>query len=238
MTAVLALTGGSVEVARQGSSRVVAAADFFLGPLESACAAGRARASRRSSLRCRPRTGSTFVEVARRHGDYAVCGVAAAVTLDDAGAVTVGPRGLRLRRADAARARPDRGGRGAAAADADWAAAGELRAVADRAGGRHPRDGRLSPPPRRCADRARARRGCRAGSMSSAAAPTRCTTYGCTSTVLPHAGRACPRAGCCRTSCATTCGSPARTSGASTASAAPARCCSTVRRSAPACCSP
>jgi carbon-monoxide dehydrogenase medium subunit len=29
-----------------------------------------------------PRTGTTFREVARRHGDYAMCGVAAAVTLD------------------------------------------------------------------------------------------------------------------------------------------------------------
>ncbi|TAM91059.1 MAG: xanthine dehydrogenase family protein subunit M, partial [Jatrophihabitans sp.] len=29
-----------------------------------------------------------FVEVARRHGDYAVCGVAAHVQTDDAGAVT------------------------------------------------------------------------------------------------------------------------------------------------------
>ena len=35
------------------------------------------------------RTGTTFVEVARRHGDYAMCGVAAAVTLDDAGAARV-----------------------------------------------------------------------------------------------------------------------------------------------------
>jgi carbon-monoxide dehydrogenase medium subunit len=86
MTAVLALTGGSVEVARQGSSRVVSAADFFLGPLESACTAGELAVS--AFFPALPAgTGSTFLEVARRHGDYAVCGLAAAVTLDDAGVV-------------------------------------------------------------------------------------------------------------------------------------------------------
>jgi carbon-monoxide dehydrogenase medium subunit len=34
-----------------------------------------------------PRSGTAFREVARRHGDYAVCGVAAAVTLDAGGRV-------------------------------------------------------------------------------------------------------------------------------------------------------
>ncbi len=34
-----------------------------------------------------PRTGWAFDEVARRHGDYALCGAAATVTLDDAGRV-------------------------------------------------------------------------------------------------------------------------------------------------------
>jgi CO/xanthine dehydrogenase FAD-binding subunit len=35
-----------------------------------------------------PRTGTAFVEVSRRHGDFALVGVAASVTLDDAGACT------------------------------------------------------------------------------------------------------------------------------------------------------
>jgi aerobic carbon-monoxide dehydrogenase medium subunit len=125
MTAVLALTDGSVEVARQGSSRVVAAADFFLGPLESACAPGELALS--AFFPCFPaRTGSTFVEVARRHGDYAVCGVAAAVTLDDDSAVlsarvayiSVAPTPLVLDLTTAVA--------GMAVADADWSAAGEL----------------------------------------------------------------------------------------------------------------
>jgi carbon-monoxide dehydrogenase medium subunit len=34
------------------------------------------------------RTGTAFVEISRRHGDYAVCGVAAAVTVDGDGLVT------------------------------------------------------------------------------------------------------------------------------------------------------
>lgn len=87
MTAVLALTGGSVTAARAGSSREIEAADFFLAPLESALEPGELAVAARFP-RLPARTGSTFVEVARRHGDYAVCGVAAAVTLDDDGAIT------------------------------------------------------------------------------------------------------------------------------------------------------
>jgi carbon-monoxide dehydrogenase medium subunit len=125
MTAVLALTGGSVEVARQGSSRVVSSADFFLGPLESACVAGELAVSAFFPALA-PGTGTTFVEVARRHGDYAVCGVAAAVTLDADGAVSsaraayisVAPTPLVLDLTSAVA--------GAAVADADWVAAGQL----------------------------------------------------------------------------------------------------------------
>jgi carbon-monoxide dehydrogenase medium subunit len=125
MTAVLALTGGSVELARRGSSRVVASPDFFLGPLESACTADELAVS--AFFPSLPdRTGSTFLEVARRHGDYAVCGLAAAVTLDDAGAVasaraayiSVGPTPLVLDLTSAVA--------GVSVADADWVAAGEL----------------------------------------------------------------------------------------------------------------
>src|SRR3954465_3439558 len=40
MTAVLALTGGTVELARRASRRTVAAVDFFVAPLESAVQPG------------------------------------------------------------------------------------------------------------------------------------------------------------------------------------------------------
>jgi aerobic carbon-monoxide dehydrogenase medium subunit len=81
MTAVLALLGGSVELARTGSTRTVAAEEFFVGPLETCAEAGELAVCAYFP-RPAPRTGTEFVESARRHGDYALCGVAAAVTLD------------------------------------------------------------------------------------------------------------------------------------------------------------
>lgn len=125
MTAVLALTGGSVDVASSTTTRTVPATDFFLGPLESCVLAGELAVSAHFPF-FPPRTGTTFVEVARRHGDYAVCGVAAAVTLDDNGAVasaraafiSVGPTPVVLDLSAPVVGRPVDG--------ADWAAAGEL----------------------------------------------------------------------------------------------------------------
>ncbi len=86
MTAVLALLGGEVELRSRTGTRTVAAPDFFLGPLESDVAAGELATSAWFPA-LPPRTGSAFREVARRSGDYAVCGVAAAVTLDAVGRV-------------------------------------------------------------------------------------------------------------------------------------------------------
>jgi carbon-monoxide dehydrogenase medium subunit len=86
MTAVLALLGGEMELARKGATRTVPAADFFLGPLESCLEPGELAVS--AWFPALPaRTGTAFCEVARRHGDYAMCGVAAAVTLDGEGRV-------------------------------------------------------------------------------------------------------------------------------------------------------
>ncbi|MPZ93478.1 MAG: xanthine dehydrogenase family protein subunit M [Propionibacteriales bacterium] len=82
MTAVLALLGGSVEIRTAAATRTVAAADFFLGPLESAVGAGELAASAHFPLP-EGNAGTAWVEVARRHGDYAICGVGALVTLDD-----------------------------------------------------------------------------------------------------------------------------------------------------------
>jgi carbon-monoxide dehydrogenase medium subunit len=86
MTAVLALLGGSVRVAEAGATRDVAAADFFLGPLESDVQAG--QLALEAFFPALPeRAGTAFVEVSRRQGDYALCGVAAIVQLDDAGLI-------------------------------------------------------------------------------------------------------------------------------------------------------
>lgn len=98
MTAVLALLDGSVELAGPAGTREVTAQDFFVGPMETAT--GPAELAVAATFR-RPPTGSgsAFVEMARRHGDYAMCGVAAVVTVDPdlamtsvrVGLISVGP---------------------------------------------------------------------------------------------------------------------------------------------------
>jgi carbon-monoxide dehydrogenase medium subunit len=85
LTAVLALLGGTVRVARHGgAARDIAAADFFVAPLESALRPGDLVTSVRFP-RPAPGSGSAFVELARRHGDYALCGIGATVTRGDDG---------------------------------------------------------------------------------------------------------------------------------------------------------
>jgi carbon-monoxide dehydrogenase medium subunit len=80
MPAVLALASGYVEVASSRGTRTVAARDFFLGPLES-CLAEDEMATGASFGRFPAGTGTAFAESTRRHGDYALAGVAAAVTV-------------------------------------------------------------------------------------------------------------------------------------------------------------
>lgn len=135
MTAVLALTGGTVTAARAGSTREVGAGDFFLGPLESCLEPGELAVSARFP-RFPAGSGTSFVEVARRHGDYAVCGVAAVVALDPDGvvvsartayiSVAATPLVLDLTEAVGGLAGQGSGVAGAAGGAAAWAAAGEL----------------------------------------------------------------------------------------------------------------
>jgi len=88
MTAILAITGGSVQIAAAGRrTRDVGAPEFFLGPLESCLGPGELAVSVRFGAPA-PRSGSAFLELARRQGDYAMCGVAVTVTLDDSAEVT------------------------------------------------------------------------------------------------------------------------------------------------------
>jgi carbon-monoxide dehydrogenase medium subunit len=86
MTAVLALLGGTVVLAGADGERLAQARDFFLGPLESDVQPGEL-ATRVSLPVLGPRAGCAFAEVSRRHGDYAVCGVAVVAELDESGAV-------------------------------------------------------------------------------------------------------------------------------------------------------
>ncbi|MEI5672438.1 MULTISPECIES: FAD binding domain-containing protein [unclassified Nocardioides] len=76
MPVVLALLGGSVRVASVRGRRDIPAAELFLGPLESSVAPDEIAVS--ADFPVLPTgAGVAFEEVARRHGDYALCGVAA-----------------------------------------------------------------------------------------------------------------------------------------------------------------
>jgi aerobic carbon-monoxide dehydrogenase medium subunit len=130
LPAVLVLLGGTMELARAGDGpRRVAAADFFVGPLESAVRPGELATA---ALFPRPPAGSgtAWVELARRHGDYAVCGVGALVRLDQdrrvvsarAALISVGPVPVPVDLTDAVGGQPSDA--------ADWAAAGRLAAAA------------------------------------------------------------------------------------------------------------
>lgn len=84
LTAVLALLGGTVTVRSTAGTRTIPAADFFLGPLTCALAPDDLVIG--AHVPSRPaRGGTAFTEIARRHGDYALCGVAAAAELDERG---------------------------------------------------------------------------------------------------------------------------------------------------------
>jgi carbon-monoxide dehydrogenase medium subunit len=119
-----------MELASAGDgTRRVAAADFFLGPLESA-----ARPGELATAAVFPRppagTGSAWVELDRRAGDYALCGVGALVVLDQgrrigtakAALISVGPTPVPVDLTDALGGQPGDA--------ADWAAAGRLAAAA------------------------------------------------------------------------------------------------------------
>ncbi|MDN3358356.1 xanthine dehydrogenase family protein subunit M [Actinomadura sp. DC4] len=82
LPAVLALLEGTVEAVSSGGRRVIPAAEFFAGPLESSLRPGELATAAFFPV-SPPRSGTAFAEVARRHGDYAMAGAAALVTLDD-----------------------------------------------------------------------------------------------------------------------------------------------------------
>lgn len=84
MPVVLALLGGSVDVVGTAGRRTVAAADLVLGPLETSLAHDEIAVSAFFPALA-PGAGVAFDEVARRHGDYAMCGAAALVSADGGG---------------------------------------------------------------------------------------------------------------------------------------------------------
>jgi aerobic carbon-monoxide dehydrogenase medium subunit len=87
LPAALALVDGTVELASRHGRRSVAARDYLLGPLESDTRPGELAVA--ATFPVAPaRTGTAVTELARRHGDYALAGVAVSVTVDDDRRVT------------------------------------------------------------------------------------------------------------------------------------------------------
>ena len=88
MPAVLLLLDGEVLLrSERADERVVKAADFFVGPMESACEEDEL-AVEAYFPKPRGRTGTDWRELSRRNGDYAMCGVGTSVRVDESGAVT------------------------------------------------------------------------------------------------------------------------------------------------------
>ena len=87
LTVVLAVCDGTLDLRSAAGTRTVPAADFFLGPLTCVLTPDELAVS--AYFPALPRNaGTAFVEIARRHGDYALCGVAAVAELDRDGELT------------------------------------------------------------------------------------------------------------------------------------------------------
>lgn len=129
MPAVLTLLGGRVVAASVRGEREIAVGDLFAGPLETTLEPDELVVA---AVFPRPpaRSGSAVVEVARRHGDYAVCGVVAQVVLDAGGSVA-SARATYVTAGELGRVvdlgEPARGLEPTAPQDV-WSAAGELAA--------------------------------------------------------------------------------------------------------------
>ncbi len=90
LPAVLLLCDGTMELASTAGTRQVPAAEFFLGPLESAVRPGELAVAARFAVPSPSggRTGRAWVEVSRRAGDYALCGLGLRLRLDGDDRVT------------------------------------------------------------------------------------------------------------------------------------------------------
>jgi 2-furoyl-CoA dehydrogenase FAD binding subunit len=86
MPAVLMLLGGSVDVESSSRRRTIPADELFLGPLETSLHHDEI-AVEAFFPALPPGAGVAFDEIARRHGDYALCGVAALVRVEDGSVV-------------------------------------------------------------------------------------------------------------------------------------------------------
>jgi CO/xanthine dehydrogenase FAD-binding subunit len=87
LPAVVAALDGELVLQSARGRRVLKPEQFFVGYLTTAAAPDELLVEARMPV-TPPRTGSAFVELSRRHGDFAIVGVAATVTLDEAGVCT------------------------------------------------------------------------------------------------------------------------------------------------------
>jgi carbon-monoxide dehydrogenase medium subunit len=87
LPACLLALGGEIEIAGRAGRRTVAADTFFKGLFETALAPGEIISAIRIPV-AQPHDRFGFAELARRHGDYALVGLAAAAR--------AGPRAIRL----------------------------------------------------------------------------------------------------------------------------------------------
>ena len=81
LPACLLVLGGELVVARKAGKRTVKAEDFFKGLFETALAPGDVLTAVRLPV-ARADSRHAFAELARRHGDYALVGLAAAARVD------------------------------------------------------------------------------------------------------------------------------------------------------------
>jgi CO/xanthine dehydrogenase FAD-binding subunit len=87
LPAVVAALGGELVVRSRHARRVLTPEAFFRAYLTTALEPAELLVEIRVPV-TPPRTGTAFLEISRRHGDFALVGVAATVTLDEAGVCT------------------------------------------------------------------------------------------------------------------------------------------------------
>lgn len=89
LPAVAAALGGELVLQSARGRRVLTPEQFFVGYLTTAAAPDELLVEVRLPV-APPRTGSAFLEVSRRHGDFALVGVAVTLSVDAAGVCTAG----------------------------------------------------------------------------------------------------------------------------------------------------
>ncbi len=109
LPAVAVALGAELVARGPAGTRTIPAGEFFLGPLSTALAPDELLVEVRIP-QLPPRAGWAFLELSRRHGDFAIVGVAAVITLAPDGRVEraslalcgAGPKPVRASRAEAA----------------------------------------------------------------------------------------------------------------------------------------